>query len=87
MQPIGPVLKCRRKALGLSQDKMAQRLYVNSSAISLWESGNRHIAPEDYEKVCRAYELDYSTFIRYVFELPDAEASASGDSEPLLMSA
>ena len=39
MNSIGSTIKCLRKAMGVTQDEMAQNLGVTYQAVSKWENG------------------------------------------------
>lgn len=51
MRDIAIRIRKMRKALGMSQTKLARQLGINPSLISLWETAKRDIAPEYIEKL------------------------------------
>jgi transcriptional regulator with XRE-family HTH domain len=61
---MGQRILARRKALGLTQDDLAEKIGVTPPMISNLEQGKKAIRPDNLAKVCKA--LDVSTdFILY----------------------
>lgn len=55
---IGYLIRQRRYEMGLSQEKLAEMVYVNRGAISLYELGKRSISTEILKDLCLALSLD-----------------------------
>ncbi len=56
---IGKRVSTRRKALGLTQEQLAEKMNVSIQMISNLELGKKAIRPENIVKLC--YELEIST--------------------------
>ena len=61
MEPIE--LRCRREALGLTQQELADILPVSQSAVAHWENGRRNI-PDGLDGDIAALERDREALIR-----------------------
>ena len=48
------IIKARRKALGISQAQLAERIGVNTSAVGMWELGERKPRHEKIPKLAEA---------------------------------
>lgn len=53
---LNETLKERRRALGLSQEKVAEQLGVSRQAVTKWEAGQSVPSPENLLALARLYE-------------------------------
>lgn len=59
----GALIAARRKALGLSQAELAERLHVTDKAVSKWENGRGMPAIDSLEPLAEALELSVSELL------------------------
>ena len=61
LQDVGNRIKTRRKALGLTQESLAEKSDVTTQFVSYAESGKRAMRPENLVKISNALEvsIDY----------------------------
>lgn len=57
MMEIGEKLKQARKAAGVSQKELAERLQVYQKDISRWENGERTPSLETFAQICRELKV------------------------------
>ena len=64
IKDMGRRILARRKALGITQDELADRIGVTPPMISNLEQGKKAIRPDNLAKVCKARGLsaDYVLF-------------------------
>ena len=55
--PAGTVIARRRKALGFSQETLAEKLDVSRQAVAKWESGQAFPTAERLAELCRVLEV------------------------------
>ncbi len=55
--PAGAVIARRRKALGFSQETLAEKLDVSRQAVAKWESGQAFPTAERLAELCRVLEV------------------------------
>ncbi len=84
MNPIhtGRYIRQQRKALGLSQSKLAEMLFVEPQTVSKWERG---LGMPDYDNVDRLREIfgcTLSDILEPVFEDDDGTIDTPTDSQP-----
>ena len=61
---IGEFLKCLRKAKGLTQQAVADELYVNSKTISKWENGDSIPDISIISKVAKFYDVTVDEILK-----------------------
>ena len=59
----GALIAARRKALGLSQAELAERLHVTDKAVSKWENGRGMPAIDSLEPLAEALGLSVSELL------------------------
>ena len=64
LKQMGQRILARRKALGLTQDDLAEMIGVTSPMISNLEQGKKAIRPDNLAKVCKALGLS-ADFVLY----------------------
>lgn len=64
LKQMGQRILARRKALGLTQDDLAERIGVTPPMISNLEQGKKAIRPDNLAKVCKALGLS-ADFVLY----------------------
>ena len=57
LKQMGQRILARRKALGLTQDDLAERIGVTPPMISNLEQGKKAVRPDNLAKVCRTLGL------------------------------
>lgn len=64
LEKIGSRISARRRALGLTQEQVAERMDVSIQMISNLELGKKAIRPENLVKVCTVLDIsaDYLLF-------------------------
>lgn len=63
VRAIGQLIAARRKALGLSQAELAERLHVTDKAVSRWETGRGMPAVDSLEQLAEALGLSVSELL------------------------
>ena len=76
----GELIAARRKALGLSQAALAERLHVTDKAISKWETGRGMPGIDSLEPLAEALELSVSELLSGR-ELPAEELPRAADRQ------
>ena len=64
LKNIGQRIFARRKAMGLTQDDLAEMIDVTPPMISNLEQGKKAIRPDNLAKVCKALDLS-ADFVLY----------------------
>lgn len=62
MAKIGEKIRARRKQLGLSQERLAERLHVSPKTISSWENGKSAIKLENAKPLSDELEIPLDEF-------------------------
>ncbi len=57
LEEIGKRVSARRKALGYTQEQLAEKINVSIQMISNLESGKKAIRPENIVKLCTALDI------------------------------
>lgn len=60
------VLKLRRTALGLSQERLGKKIEVSGSAVSGWENGTRRPSVSLVPELSAALEMDAESLAQLV---------------------
>ena len=60
---IGENLKAARKAAGISQVELAERLEVYQKDISRWENGERTPSLECFARICKVLNVSADTIL------------------------
>lgn len=76
---LNETLKERRRALGLSQEKVAEQLGVSRQAVTKWEAGQSVPSPENLLALARLYETSLD-------ELTEQTVEKKGGPNPILRS-
>ena len=82
---IGNAIQRRRKALGLTQIDLAERLDTTGATVGRWESGKRGVKTADLDPIAKALQ----TTIPELVGQNEIKTSPSGefDIDPLLLAA
>ena len=70
---INEIIRQRRKALGLTQEQIAQRLGVSAPAVNKWESGVSYPDITLLPPLARLLKIDLNTLLSFKEELTEAE--------------
>ena len=70
---INEIIRQRRKALGLTQEQIAQRLGVSAPAVNKWESGASYPDITLLPPLARLLKIDLNTLLSFKEELTEAE--------------
>lgn len=62
---IGKRVKELRKSKGYTQEVLAERMQIDTSALGRIEIGKRFPAPETIDKLCDALEIPYSVLFTF----------------------
>ncbi len=73
--PISDVIRERRKALGLTQEQVADRLGVTAPAVNKWERGGTYPDIMMLAPLARLLETDVNSLLCFREELTEAEIS------------
>ena len=65
------ILKQKRKEMGLTQEMLAQKLFVSKSAVSYWEKGTRMPDAEMMVKIAKCLDVDISVLMSDGNEIPN----------------
>ena len=69
---INEIIRQRRKALGLTQEQIAQRLGVSAPAVNKWESGVSYPDITLLPPLARLLKIDLNTLLSFKEELTEA---------------
>ncbi|MBQ6355877.1 MAG: helix-turn-helix transcriptional regulator [Solobacterium sp.] len=58
----GTLLKTKRIEAGLSQQQLADKLYIDRSMISRWESEKSHPNEQQFQQLCDVLNIPYDSF-------------------------
>ena len=64
LKDIGTRINVRRKALGLTQEQLAERMEVSVQMISNLELGKKAIRPENLVKLCNILDVSADYILR-----------------------
>ena len=64
LKDIGTRINVRRKALGLTQEQLAERMEVSVQMISNLELGKKAIRPENLVKLCNILDVSAEYILR-----------------------
>ena len=59
----GEKIKAKRKAIGLSQDDLAEKLGVTRQAVSKWETDRAQPTTSNLRELARVFSVDMAYFI------------------------
>ena len=59
----GEKIKAKRKAMGLSQDDLAEKLGVTRQAVSKWETDRAQPTTSNLQELARVFSVDMAYFI------------------------
>lgn len=57
LKEMGRRISQQRRALGLTQEELAERIDVSTQMISNLETGKKAIRPENLSKICRVLDI------------------------------
>lgn len=60
---LGEKLKNARKQMGMSQNEVAEKLMLSRQTISKWENNICLPDLENFQRICKLYEVDSSSFL------------------------
>ena len=83
---LGKMIRERRTQLGMTQKQLAQKIGVDGSAVSLWESGDRIPSEEAAESLASALNMEHHEIIP-ALRLNMIAGWADHSSTPLLQEA
>lgn len=79
----GEIIRRLRRAAGLSQEELAERLGVSRQSVSLWEQGNTQPSLENLRAMTEILHTDFNTLLGgAVVPTEDAAEDASGEPIP-----
>ena len=64
LREIGARIHARRRALGLTQEQLAEQMDVSIQMVSNLELGKKAIRPENLVKVCEALDISADYILR-----------------------
>lgn len=64
LREIGARIHARRKALGMTQEQLAEQMDVSIQMVSNLELGKKAIRPENLVKVCEALDISADFILR-----------------------
>lgn len=73
---IAQIIRAQRKTLGLTQEQVAERLGVSTSAVNKWERGGAYPDITLLSPLARLLYLDLNTLLSFREELTDQEIGA-----------
>lgn len=82
---FGENLKMQRKAKGLSQEELAQRLHIVRQTISKWEKGLSVPDAEMLIRIAELFEIQVSELLGSVIETPESKDAIAPKLEQLNM--
>ena len=71
-----------RKKLQITQEELAERLYVSRQTISRWENDSVYPDVETVIRLCEVFDCDMDTLVRRDARTADAERTACTPEEP-----
>lgn len=77
-QPLNEIVRAGRKAKGLTQEQLAQSLYVSRQTISHWENGRARPDYELLKRLAEALEIPLTTLLGV-----EDEGAQGTESEPV----
>lgn len=80
-QTTGESIRRLRRAAGLSQEELAERLGVSRQSVSLWEQGNTQPSLENLRAMTEILHTDFNTLLGGV-ETPAENAAEDASGEP-----
>ncbi len=80
LKEMGHRIFLRRKSLGLSQEKLAEKVGVSTQMISNLELGKKAIRPENLAKICQTLEISAD----YVLNLTKRNTKTDSITEQLV---
>ena len=76
---VGTRIRMRRKVLGMSQEKLAERLGLTFQQVQKYERGANRVSASKLYQAARALQTPISYFFEGLAE-PDSESGAKADS-------
>lgn len=76
---LGDKIKTLRKQSRMSQNELAEKLYVSRTLVTKWESGRRYPQRDVLEKMAAVFGLSYDEFIKDDRAAIDAREELSED--------
>ena len=88
---LGRRLREERRASGLSEEQLAQKLKIDPEDVSAYESGKRRVSADYLLRIARALDMSPVSFFRFSDEWrreaaePDEEGSAEALTHPAIL--